>query len=261
VPQRSYKGQNRLLISGCLLPAVCCLVPGCRTPPPRPPDPDPATQKVEPTTQPEDGVEATGTYEGVLDAAALAPVFSARRLDLYGCYEAGKAKNRYLKGDVKIRFEITAAGAARELVVESSTMGDDAVERCLVDILSKLAYPKPKGGSVLAEYPLSIQPSALVPNVGEPMLEERAGYLARAKEALKACKGLPPGYAMAAWIDPDGKAKSAGFSSEEAVPDEARVCAVDALVKAKYPKSTRRATHLIFAVEELRAIKVGKSGQ
>ena len=49
----------------------------------------------------------------------------------------------------------------------------------------------------------------------------------------------------------EGKAMSAGFSAASFEGQDSRACVVEALKKAQYPKSKRKATHLIIASSDL----------
>lgn len=202
-------------------------------------------------TNPEDEPQLKGAYEGTLSNAELEPVFDAKREELRACYEAGKTKNKYLEGELSLRFEITTEGKANKLFVESSTMGDDDLERCFMNIVQNLAFPKPSGGSVLASYPFSFHPSAQLAGVGEPSESDRAAYMNKTKSALSKCKKLPEGYQVALWIAPEGKVLSAGFSADSFEGHSARQCAIDALKKTTYPSSKRKATHLIVSSDDL----------
>ena len=199
----------------------------------------------------EGGLETKGTYEGQLSASEIQPVFAAKNTELRACYDSGKSKNKYLQGSVNIRFEITTEGKANKIFAETSTLGEGDVESCFIGIIETLSFPKPKGGAVLAAYPFSFQPSAQLAGVGEPTDSDRAGYVSKAKDALKKCKQLPDSFQISVWIDTEGKAMSAGFSAEAFEGHNARACAVEALKKAQYPKSKRKATHLIVASSDL----------
>jgi TonB family protein len=203
---------------------------------------------------PEDGLETSGTYEGTLETSKLQAAFKEKGKEAYACYEAARERNRHLEGDITIRFEILPSGAARAAVVERSTLGDDDMERCLVEIISKMSLPKPQGGVVLAEYPVGFHPSSVIPGAGEPTEEERGAYLGAATKAVKGCKKLPEDFQVAIWITAEGKALSAGYAAGRPEDHEVRPCVVDALKGASYPKTKRprKVTYVALSAEELR---------
>jgi hypothetical protein len=202
--------------------------------------------------EPDDGLETTGTYDGQLSTSEIQPVFQSKSTELKSCYESGKSKNKYLQGEVNIRFEIAPDGKPGKVFTEKSTMGEDEVERCFIGIIEGLNFPKPKGGAVLAAYPFAFVPSAQLAGVGAPSDVDRDAFVAKTKEALKKCKKLPESFQVAAWIDGDGKAMSAGFSAESFDGHaSSRECAVAALKKTQFPKSKRKATHLVVASSDL----------
>jgi hypothetical protein len=197
------------------------------------------------------GLETKGTYEGQLSSSEIQPVFAAKNTELHACYDNGKSKNKYLQGNITIRFEITPEGKADKVFAEISTFGEGDVESCFLGIVGNLIFPKPTGGAVLATYPISFQPSAQLAGIGEPTDTDKSKYVSKTKESLKKCKKLPADFQVSVWIDPEGKAMSAGFSAASFEGHEARACAVEALKKAQFPKSKRKATHLIVSSSSL----------
>jgi hypothetical protein len=196
------------------------------------------------------GVNAKGLYEGRLRDAELKEAFDAKQQEVLACFQEGKKRNRYLEGDIRLSFEVTTEGKAQKLFVSSSTLGDDTVEDCFISLVTSMQLPKPIGGMVLAGYTFGYHPTPKPGGSGEPGTEERIKYLEGAKTSLKTCEAPAAEYQAVVWIQPDGKATSAGYSSESQT-DEARDCVITALLAAKYPKSYRKATYLLFASGEL----------
>jgi Gram-negative bacterial TonB protein C-terminal len=62
------------------------------------------------------------------------------------------------KATVRTSFVINESGAVARAHVRSSTLDDEDFERCVLDTLSKLVFPKPRGGGpVLVLYPVVLQ--------------------------------------------------------------------------------------------------------
>lgn len=68
------------------------------------------------------------------------------------CFTKEHETNPDLKGSVTLRFQIDLDGSVSRIRVRS-TVANKAVEDCLVGVLEKLTFPKPKGGVALVEYP------------------------------------------------------------------------------------------------------------
>jgi TonB family protein len=98
----------------------------------------------------------TGTAEvegGSLDPAKISSVVRRRLAAIKGCYERSLRRNPDLQGKISVRFTIGPTGAVVEISVESNTMGDEEVARCIVSVMRGWRFPKPEGGSVTVAYP------------------------------------------------------------------------------------------------------------
>ena len=61
------------------------------------------------------------------------------------CYQrAGKAQ-RYAGGRVMLRFLVGGDGLSQDVLVIESTLGNYDVERCLVEVGRRIAFPAPTG--------------------------------------------------------------------------------------------------------------------
>lgn len=245
----------RTLLATALLVSLAA----CKKEPPKKPEPlrpgDPGTPGYvkpgpdlgapPPHQDPHEGIETSGTFEGRVNPELLQSAFRGRQAELQGCYESAKRRNKYLEGELSVRVEITPAGSPADLFIQRSTFGDNELERCFAEQVAQVRFPKPQGGSVLAEYPFAYHPSALLPGAGAPLESEQDAYLSKAEAALAACKDLPEVFSAAVWIDAEGKATSAGYGAPTPEGQSARACVVKSLGAAKYPKSKRKQTWLV----------------
>ncbi len=70
------------------------------------------------------------------------------------CYERELNANPNLRGRVGVRFTIIPTGAVADARVQESDLGSEVVERCVVQVMSTLKFPKPRGGGVVVvSYP------------------------------------------------------------------------------------------------------------
>ncbi|MCA9598471.1 MAG: AgmX/PglI C-terminal domain-containing protein [Myxococcales bacterium] len=74
------------------------------------------------------------------------------------CYEGGLAKDPKLEGRVVFRFVIDTDGSVQTATDKGSTISDANVVRCVLDAVSKITFPKPKGGIVTVIYPIQFSP-------------------------------------------------------------------------------------------------------
>jgi metallo-beta-lactamase class B len=78
------------------------------------------------------------------------------------CYEARLGSSPALAGRVTVEYTIDAAGAVSSARLGSSTMGDVAIESCLLDSVRRWRFPPPPGGaSVVASYPFVLAPAPI----------------------------------------------------------------------------------------------------
>lgn len=63
------------------------------------------------------------------------------------CYEPERAKNPQLAGRVVVRFTIGETGMVTDSEVKSSTLGNAAVENCVVRAFLGWEFPKPPDGN------------------------------------------------------------------------------------------------------------------
>jgi TonB family protein len=64
-----------------------------------------------------------------------------------------------LTGKIVLMFAIGPDGKVPKAAVDSTTLEDAEVERCMVETVKKLRFPRPKGGSVKVTYPFVFRPA------------------------------------------------------------------------------------------------------
>lgn len=101
-----------------------------------------------------------------LDPATLDPNAVAAKIRQYkgalvACYESALKRNPSLSGKVTLRFTINKMGKVSKAEIETDTMHDDDVNKCIVDRASGWRFPPPSGGSddVQFAYPFIFQAS------------------------------------------------------------------------------------------------------
>jgi TonB family protein len=70
------------------------------------------------------------------------------------CHEQQLAQHPGIAGLVTIRFVIDSSGEVTESGVQSSTLGNDEVERCVARAVQRIPFPQPEGGgNVVVTFP------------------------------------------------------------------------------------------------------------
>lgn len=97
---------------------------------------------------------------GPLSKQAIARVMRKNQGRFKFCYEKRLAHTPKLAGGVSLFFTIDQSGSVAKASVSESTLGSDAVESCLVKVVSSLRFPAPLGGAiVVVTYPMTFAPS------------------------------------------------------------------------------------------------------
>ncbi len=195
--------------------SLCACGTQATEPPPRAPEQKPASRAKR------DAVPDIKGEIGALDAAAVTAVFEGAMKKVEACQDDRRKRDDrldFLSGEVAVEVRVTEAGAAREVTLTKSTLGDRVVERCIVSALKAASWPRPQGGREgIAKNGFSL-----------PMKGDReavpweavkvSSELAKAKGALHACtKGGPTELTM--YVGVDGKVLSAGASGVDAAAD------------------------------------------
>lgn len=98
---------------------------------------------------------------GGLDKSVIDEVVRRHMPQISNCYRKGlNASKGDFSGRVLSRWVISGAGRVTNAGVESSSLGNSEVERCLVGVIQRMIFPEPLGGGVVeVSYPFSFAPS------------------------------------------------------------------------------------------------------
>jgi TonB family protein len=101
-------------------------------------------------------VVSVGTIKliGSLDRDIIRRIIRSHMKEVKFCYEKELVRKPSLCGRVAVRFTITGTGVVSVSAIESSTLGDAAVEQCIAQAVHRWEFPRPEnGGLVLVTYP------------------------------------------------------------------------------------------------------------
>lgn len=114
----------------------------------------------------DDGLVVEG-LRGTIPTAAVSQVVSARMEELVACVRTRAASNDLLAGSVTLGFVIAVDGTTRVARIKASDLGDRDAERCMVQIASRLRFPRPTGGEADASEQVRVP---LDPEVRPPLV-------------------------------------------------------------------------------------------
>lgn len=91
---------------------------------------------------------------GGLDREIIAKYIQSQKGKILFCYERQLSANPGLFGKVAVKFQIAPGGEVETYNIIESTLGNNSVESCLLQLISQWRFPKPEGGvRVLVSYP------------------------------------------------------------------------------------------------------------
>lgn len=86
---------------------------------------------------------------GALDPDIIRRIVRAHQQELLDCYSAGFCEDPELEGRVIVEFTITGDGAVGPAALQSTTLADDAVARCMLKAVRSWTFPRPRGGGTV----------------------------------------------------------------------------------------------------------------
>ena len=182
-----------------------------------------------------DGMQIEGVV-GELDATQVEKTLTEGRAELRKCYEDISGRLFYLGGKMEVKLLIAQTGKARSVAMLRSTVGSYEVERCVVSLMQKMAFPQPKGGDGELTFPVEF--AARTP-VQAWQSDKIADAVHKALPTWKSCqsKGRKPkageksaGVASiraTLYVGPGGQVTSAGFSANDPIDDKVAGCLLD----------------------------------
>lgn len=126
---------------------------------------------------------------GTLNRDEVNQAMDARQQALAECTMVAKRRTRYLDGEITIAFKVDAEGTPFDVRAVESSIGHQALQACLTDVLSQTAFPAPAGGTATRDFKWSmgLMPprramEPIDPEVMKPILKDNA------RDAYKACE-------------------------------------------------------------------------
>ena len=91
---------------------------------------------------------------GALERSAIDEVIKRHLSQIRYCYQRELQRDASLAGKVVMKFTIAGNGSVASAHVKTSTVGSEAVDRCLTGRFLRMQFPEPKGrGVVIVSYP------------------------------------------------------------------------------------------------------------
>ena len=167
---------------------------------------------------------------GVMDTDDVEATLQEHFDDVRACYtRAGKAQ-RYAGGKVLLRFMVAGDGAAQDVWVLESTLGNYDVERCLVEVGRKIRFHAPNGNKATTfEYPVEFRSESgmEILDIDGPKVDRDASDAAAAARRLRTNR-LRAGERHV-YIEANGVLGSVGLATAAAIDEDAGDCVVQTM--------------------------------
>ena len=213
-----------------------------------PPPPEEAPKKTSPGAKREKVPEMKAEI-GALDERAVNKTFEKLMHKVESCQdERRKApKLDFVAGDVGLEVRVNEEGRAREVFLTRTTLGDRALERCIVEAAKSIEWPKPVGGREgIAKNGFAL------PMKGErdAVTWDAAKVGSQAKSLAKCTAGKKGPFEVTAYVDESGKVIAAGATSPNGEGANAAAdCLAEAASKMKLPSPGGWPAKVTFPVD------------
>jgi len=163
---------------------------------------------------------------GTVDQGDVEQAIERNWRTLTRCYSRAGEGQRYVDGQVMLRFALGSDGKVQDVLIIENGLGNYAVERCLVVEARNIKFPRPEGGATTFDYPIQFRSTrelAVVDYPGNAISSD----ISAAMLDMEPCPSLGDKPVQAvAYIEPNGSVGSIGLASEGAIDPDAGICAV-----------------------------------
>lgn len=155
------------------------------------------------------------TELGEIDKKETIKTFERLKGTFLDCHKKGLERVEYMEGDVKFFLRVGQDGFARYAYLEDSTLGDHDTEKCMLDAITAMKWPKPQGGEAEVRSGTGFD----APNVRPPApwtSDKIATVIAKESAGVNKCKAGAAGkYHVTLYVQPHGthgKVQAVGMS-------------------------------------------------
>ena len=158
------------------------------------------------------------------------------------CQEAPARRVPMLSGTIEFGIHVRHSGEVSDVDLRTSDVGDRELERCFIDVIRGVHFPRPNGGDANVVYTMLLGPAG---KGGEPE-QWNAGrvqhLVAKHGADVREECSLPTGeaYTVTAYINASGKVISAGVAGRAMSDAERFDCIADKLSHWSMPKPTKK---------------------
>jgi hypothetical protein len=142
---------------------------------------------------------------GPIDKKEAEQALAKVQPQIIACQKSAASRIDYVAGELRVFVRVDANGQTRWSYFEGSTVGDRTMEKCVLDVIGKTAWPKPKGGEAEVRKGFVFDAGdAREPSAWSP--DKMADAIGKAQGDVDKCKeGVKGSFAVTAYVVPEGK--------------------------------------------------------
>jgi hypothetical protein len=196
--------------------------------PAKPTTDDPSTATTAGSRRGGDASLSMSAEIGALDEAEVAAKFNRQQSAMLACVVEGRTRVPFLSGSARVAWRVKSDGRVRWAYLKESTLGDRAVEKCILDVMKSTTWPRPQGG----EEGLA-QSSFSVDDPDERMPVAWGAERVSKKPSIAGCGAS--GVRATVYVDTDGSVLAAGLSGSDETVEAAADCVLQKVRATKFP--------------------------
>lgn len=201
----------------------------------------------DPEEERSDGSQITGLL-GTIERDQVSAALEPRMGSFMRCFEQRMGELEFLSGEVQLSFRIREDGTVAWVYPSTTTVGDLAAERCVLDVARRARFPRPHGGEAEFSWGFAFDAPEDI-RQPTPWEASRVGptLLSGASDLASRCSAR--GVRVTAYVSPGGRVLSAGASatSQEQLP--ALDCVIEAVRGLTMPDPGSYAAKVTFLLQ------------
>jgi hypothetical protein len=166
--------------------------------------------------------------------------FRALRPRVIDCVRSAASRLEVIGGSASVRLRVDRKGKVVWAYLSDTDLGDREAERCVLELVKRRPWPRPKGGEGLAEMSFDVEPieaPEALPERGSTLLAKRADAATR-----KCRRGIQGDFVATAYVGPDGRVAAAGVAPPDENGELASDCISEALRELRLTQRGRAQT-------------------
>jgi hypothetical protein len=181
--------------------------------------------------------------EGTLHNFDVKVTMEQHNKEFARCQEAPARRVPMLAGTIEFGIHVKHhSGEVTDVDLRASDVGDRELERCLIEVIRSIPFPKPNGGDANVTYTMLLGPEGK----GREPEQWSAGrvqhLVAKHGADVREECALPTGeaYTVTAYVNASGKVISAGVAGKAMSEAERFDCIAEKLSRWEMPKPTKK---------------------